>query len=154
MLLLLLLLLVVVVVLVVVVAIVVLLSSSLFHYYGLKASFLPYGLTSKLAIAGFDYSQNDDCIVQGDGKVTMKRLLPAFSLEIGEVHSGCPIGVEQLKQLLGAVGLLRRFTLKCWLSFSIRDVSFVGCPGNVNINFCSSFSPTNSSTIGQACRRL
>ena len=84
----------------------------------------------------------------------MKRLLPAFSLEIGEVHSECPFGVEQLKLLLGAVGLLRRFALKCWFSFSIRDALFVGCPGNVDINFCSCFSPTYNSTVGQACRRL
>ena len=31
----------------------------------------------------------------------MKRLLPAFSDEIGEVHVGCPFGVEQLVELQG-----------------------------------------------------
>ena len=73
--------------------------------YGFKVSILPYDLTLELPAAGFDYGQHDDCIVQGDGEVTMKCLLPAFSLEIGEVHVGCPFGVEQLVQLQGVVAV-------------------------------------------------
>ena len=69
--------------------------------YRFKVSVLPYDLTSKLAVVCFDYSRHGDCIVQGDGEVTIKCLLPAFSHEIGEVHVGCPFGVEQLVQLQG-----------------------------------------------------
>ena len=56
--------------------------------YRFQISIFPNDFTPKLDVGGFDHRQHDDCVVQCDGKIAMKRLLSALGLEISEVHVG------------------------------------------------------------------
>ena len=54
--------------------------------YRFQVSIISNDFIPKLDVAGFDHSHHDDCVVQCDGEIAMKRLLSAFRLEVSEVH--------------------------------------------------------------------
>ena len=73
--------------------------------YRFQVSIFPYDFVAKLGVLCLYHSHHDYCVVQRDGEVTVKRLLPAFRLKIRKVHIRCPSGVKPLVKLQGVVAI-------------------------------------------------